>query len=54
LPYDKNTSGIQYKRFVGYKTDTASDKLPLPSDAYWYTLDDILTKYVSHKDKKFD
>jgi len=54
LPYDENTSGIQYKRFVDYKTDIASDKLPLPSDAYWYTLDDILTKYVRHNDNKFN
>ena len=54
LPYDKDIIGIQYKRFVDYKTDTASGKLPLTSDAYWYTLDDILTKYVSHKDNKFD
>ena len=54
LPYDKNTSGIQYEPFVDYRTDTASDKLPLPSQAYWYTLDDILTKYVRHNDNKFD
>jgi len=54
LPYDKNTSGIQYEPFIDYKTNTASDKLPLPSNAYWYTLDDILTKYVSHNDNKFD
>ena len=54
LPYDKNTSGIQYKPFVDYKTDAASDKFPLPSDAYWYTLDAILTKYVRHNDNKFD
>jgi len=54
LPYDENTLGIQYKPFVDYKTDTASDRLPLPSDAYWYTLDDILTKYVRHNDNKFD
>jgi len=54
LPYDKDTTGIQYKPFVDYKTDTASDKLPLPSQAYWYTLDDILTKYVRHNDNKFD
>jgi len=54
LPYDKNTSGIQYKRFFDYKTDTASDKLPLPSDANWYTIDKVLTKYVRHDDKKFD
>ncbi len=31
LSYDKDISGIQYKHFVDYKTDTASDKLPLPS-----------------------
>jgi len=54
LPYDKNTSGIQCKRFVDYKTDTASDKLSSPSNAYWHTLDDILTKYVMHNDNKFD
>jgi len=54
LPYDKDITGIQYKRFVDYKTDTASDKLPLPSQAYWYTLDDTLTKYVRHNDNKFD
>jgi len=29
-------------------------KLPSPSQAYWYTLDDILTKYVRHSDNKFD
>ena len=54
LPHDKNTSGIQYEPFIDYKTNTASDKLPLPSDAYWYTLDDILTKYARHNDNKFD
>ena len=54
LPYDKDITGIQYKRFVDYKTDIASDKLPLPSDAYWHTLDDILTKYVRHNDNKLD
>jgi len=54
LPYDKDITGIQYKPFVDYKSDTTSDKLPLPSQAYWYTLDDILTKYVRHNDNKFD
>jgi len=54
LPYDKDITGIQYKRFVDYKTDTASDKLPLPSQAYWYTLDDVLTQYIRHNDNKFD
>ena len=54
LPYDKNTSGIQYKPFVDYKTDIASDKLPLPSDAYWHTLEDVLKQYVRHNDNKLD
>jgi len=54
LPYDKDITGIQYKPFVDYKSDTTLDKLPLPSQAYWYTLDDILTKYVRHSDNKFD
>ena len=47
-------AGIQYKPFVDYKTDIASDKLPLPSDAYWYTLGDVLTQYEGHSDNKFD
>ena len=54
LPYDKDITGIQYKPFVDYKTDTASDKLPLPSDAYWHNLEDVLTQYVRHNDNKFD
>jgi len=54
LPYDKDITGIQYEPFIDYKTNTASDKLPLPSNAYWHTLDDILTKYVRHNDYKFD
>jgi len=54
LHFNKDISGIQYKPFIDYKSDTTSDKLPLPSDAYWYTLDDILTKYVKHNDNKFD
>ncbi|MGC8692183.1 MAG: hypothetical protein ACP5RZ_04100, partial [Thermoplasmata archaeon] len=54
LPYDKDISGIQYKSFIDYKTDTTSDKLPLPSKVYWYTLEDVLTQYVRHDDHKFD
>jgi len=54
LPYDKNTSRIQYKTFVDYKTDTASDKLPLPSDAYWHSLEDVLIQYERHNDNKLD
>jgi len=29
-------------------------EIPLPSDAYWHTFEDILTKYVMHNDNKFD
>ena len=54
LPYDKDITGIQYKPFGDYKSDTTFDKLPLPSQVYWHTLDDILTKYVMHNEKKFD
>jgi len=28
--------------------------LPLPSQAYWHTLEDVLTKYVMHNDNKLD
>jgi len=54
LPYDKDITGIQYKPFIDHKFDKTSDKLPLPSQAYWHTLDDIPTKYVMHNDNKFD
>jgi len=54
LPYDKDITGIQYKPFIDYKSDTTSDKLPLPSDAYWHSLEDVLTQYVRHNDNKFD
>jgi len=54
LPYDKDIRGIQYKPFIDYKTDTASDNLPLPTYEYWHTLEDVLTKYVMHNDNKFD
>jgi len=54
LPYDKDTSLIQYKPFIDYKSDTTSDKLPLPSYEYWHTLEDVLKSYVRHNDNKFD
>jgi len=54
LPYDKDITGIQYKPFVDYKSDTTSDKLPLPLYEYWYSLEDVFTKYVIHNDNKFD
>jgi len=54
LPFSKDIRGIQYKPFIDYKSDTTSDKLPLPSQAYWHTLEDVLTQYVRHNDNKFN
>jgi hypothetical protein len=54
LPYKKNLSGIQYKPFIDSKSGTTSSNLPLPSTAYWYTLEDVLIQYVRHNDNKFD
>jgi hypothetical protein len=54
LPYSKDITGIQYKQFVDYKSDTTSSNLPLPLSEYWYTLEDVLTQYVRHNDNKFD
>ena len=54
LPYSKDLSGIEYRSFIDYKSDTISDKLSLPIKAYWHTLEDVLTAYVRHDDHKFD
>jgi len=54
LPFTKDLRGIQYKPFIDYRTGKTSDKLDLDSWEYWYTLEDILTKYVRHNDNKFD
>ena len=32
----------------------ASNELPLPSTAYWHSLESVLTSYVRHDDHKFD
>jgi len=54
LPFSKDIRGIQYKPFIDYKSDTTSDKLPLPLYEYWYSLEDVFTKYVIHNDNKFN
>ncbi len=54
LPYHKDFNGIQYEKFVDYKSNTSSDRLTLPSTEYWYTLENVLTQYVRHNDNKFD
>ena len=54
LPYRKDYNGIQYEKFVDYKSNTFSDRLPLLTTEYWHTLEDVLTQYVRHNDNKFD
>jgi len=54
LPFTKDLTGIDCEPFVDYKTDTTSDKLPLPSQAYWHSIEEVLTSYVLHNDNKFN
>ena len=41
-------------KFIDYRTGMASNELPLPSTAYWHSLESVLTSYVRHDDYKFD
>ncbi len=54
LPYRKDYNGLQYEKFVDYKSNTSSNRLPLPKTEYSHTLEEVLTQYVRHKDNKFD
>ena len=54
LPFTRDIAGIDCELFIDYKTNTPSSNLSQPSCAYWHTLEDVLTKYVMHCDKKFD
>ena len=54
LSYSKDINGIEFRSFTDYRTGTASNELPLPLDAYWHNLEDVLTAYVIHDDHKFD
>ena len=54
LPYTKDLSGLQYKKFIDYRIGKYSNELPLPETAYWKSLEDILTQYVRHNDNKFN
>ncbi|MEM3431484.1 MAG: hypothetical protein QW783_02990, partial [Candidatus Micrarchaeia archaeon] len=47
-------TGLQYRKFIDYRTGLSSDKLPLPSTAYWKSIENILTQYIRHNDNKFD
>ncbi|MEM3872717.1 MAG: hypothetical protein QXE05_09180 [Nitrososphaeria archaeon] len=48
LPYTKDTNGLQYRKFIDYRTGLSSDKLSLPSTAYWKSIENILTQYIRH------
>ncbi len=54
MPYTPELNGIQYKEFIDYKSRKSSKGLPLPPEAYWKPLIDVLTQYVRHDDGKFD
>ena len=54
LPYSKDIAGIEYRSFTDYNTGIGSNELPLPSTAYWHTLEDVLIQYIRHSDDKFD
>ena len=54
LPFSKDINGIQYSEFIDYRTGKSSSALPLPSNEYWKSLEDVLTGYVRHNDNKFD
>jgi len=54
LPFTRNLAGIEFMPFIDYRTNTPSSNLPLPSQAYWHSLEEVLTSYVLHCDKKFD
>ncbi|MHB8371414.1 MAG: hypothetical protein ACYDAO_00080 [Thermoplasmataceae archaeon] len=54
LSYSKDINGIEFRSFTDYRTGMTSKDLPLPSTAYWHTLEDVLTSYVRHDDYKFD
>jgi hypothetical protein len=54
LPYRKDISEIQYSKFIDYRTGKSSHELPLPSNYYWKSIQDVLIRYVRHNDHKFD
>ncbi|MEM3290574.1 MAG: hypothetical protein QW046_03570 [Candidatus Micrarchaeaceae archaeon] len=53
LPYTKNISTVKYEDFIDYRSGKASGELPLPTEAYWKSLEDVLAQYVRHNDNKF-
>jgi hypothetical protein len=54
LPYKKDVNGIQYDKFIDYRTGKSSNELPLPSNTYWKPLRDVLIQYKKHNDNKFE
>ena len=54
LPYKKDVNGIQYDKFIDYRTGKSSYDLPSPPNTYWKYLQDVLNKYIRHNDNKFE
>jgi hypothetical protein len=54
LPFTKDIYGIEFSDFTDYRTGNRSSELPMPTTAYWKSLDDVLTAYIRHNDNKFD
>ena len=46
--------GIQFRPFTDYRTGQSSNELPLPSMAYWKSHQEVLIRYITHNDNKFD
>ena len=45
-------NGIMYGKFIDYKSDASSDRLPLPLDKHRHTLRGHANQYVRHNDNK--
>ncbi|MGC8483960.1 MAG: hypothetical protein ACP5OE_10000, partial [Thermodesulfobium sp.] len=48
LPYRKDVNRIKFENFVDYRTGKSSNELPLPSNYYWKSLQDVLIQYIRH------
>ncbi len=53
-PFTNDLKGKRFDEFIDYRTGKSSKELPLPSNHYWKSLDDVLTQYVRHNDNKFN
>jgi len=52
IPFTRDLQFIRYKLFVDYKSGSPSSGLPLPTYAYWRTMDEVIGSYALHDDRK--